>query len=942
MTSFNIKEIASFVEETILTLDLDVSNKESLIETLYECLQTQCSISKIQLSIIVAAILSKLPKNAPVQQEAVVPATVAITEPKWVKNKDELLSSGNVSFMYGMDISNKHAKNFSKDFNPETILKFQDSRDPLDRNFYEYILPNKPVKLFYDIEFYEQYNSETLDSIQHTVIQTSIKALHDMYNVSNIQTSDFAILDSSGQIFDKPDKTFKTSIHIVLTSKVCFDDMKNMKSFFKTVFSKNNKYLPQDVIDDLNIDGGVYGYGCLRMPGSTKKGQNRHLVITTGHEMIDCLIMNVDADKFQILGEAKQQPNKRQKASKKVTFPVSKLYDPNPCIQQMIDTKHPFLLHIADTGNDEWKEYMMFLHRGSVDNDKLVQISKLCPAKFDSEAPSRINSFDDQYKSYTCNCKVKYLLDNIVDLDNLDDIIEHYNYANSKDFEILKNSNRLSKCEELAKSKYSNEIFENFAMHYKDYIRFDDGMFFVFDKHWKEDKYFTFINRLLTGEYWEMYSDKFSQLCGQLCDTDIDEEAGEQITQEAKIYSAVMEKLQNGLAGCAGFKSLLSTKNECIGFSKLFDVDTNYIGFNNGVYDLKEKCFKPHSMDILITKSVGYDFPTECTYRSEINQFFKEVFPDREVRDYMKIFLASTIAGQNKDDLFFFWTGEDNKQTGANGKSTLCNLMKYTLGDYYLAANPAVITTDRGSSKSADPALLQFKSKRFITFQEIEGVVNMKKIKQYTGSDDIEARDLFKSVENFSPTWNLVTCCNTIPDLSEYDGGVTRRVRKIPFESKFVSDIDDEQFEGMQNVFQKNTSLKDEIKNWKSSLMLMLIHWYHEYYEPDTDVLDYANTPDKIKEATGKIFALEHDELEEFLDSHVRPHPDDDMKQYVKFTDIKQQVIMNVGKKYKQKELYEFLRTKYKAYYVKDYDDKSVSGFRQQLTNVIKGHILVF
>ena len=157
-----------------------------------------------------------------------------------------------------------------------------------------------------------------------------------------------------------------------------------------------------------------------------------------------------------------------------------------------------------------------------------------------------------------------------------------------------------------------------------------------------------------------------------------------------------------------------------------------------------------------MTLSTRYDFPLETEHDQEIETFFEQVFPDTNVRHFMKKFLASCLAGWNEYEILCFWTGaNEGKQTGGNGKSALCTLMAKALG-----------------------ICIPNKYRTYGTFH-----------KKYSKQEDIV------------PSWNLVTCCNIMPEFSSTDGGVKRRVRIIPFESKFVDDVDNKQWKDLKHVF---------------------------------------------------------------------------------------------------------------------------------------------
>ena len=203
----------------------------------------------------------------------------------------------------------------------------------------------------------------------------------------------------------------------------------------------------------------------------------------------------------------------------------------------------------------------------------------------------------------------------------------------------------------------------------------------------------------------------------------------------------------------------------------------------------------------------------------------------------MMCFLGSCLSGVVHDELIHFWTGLDrNKQTGSNGKSTFVTLLLKVFGDYGACGHSSIITSKRESASSSNSALMSLKGKRLVTFQEIdnENMINMPVIKSITGNDEVTGRQLYQQQETFLPQWKLIVCANKLPPVSSDDGGTQRRLRNIPFESKFVSDIGNPKWSGMMNIFPIDTSLKMRLDRYRMPLMNRLIAGYNEYKRLNT------------------------------------------------------------------------------------------------------------
>ena len=95
-------------------------------------------------------------------------------------------------------------------------------------------------------------------------------------------------------------------------------------------------------------------------------------------------------------------------------------------------------------------------------------------------------------------------------------------------------------------------------------------------------------------------------------------------------------------------------------FEKKLDDNVYLIGFDNGVYDLKEGQFRPGVPDDYLTLSVGYnyqEFNESDTIIQEIEDFFRTVQPEEDMRKYVLTLLSSYLDGRNRDQKFILWTG---------------------------------------------------------------------------------------------------------------------------------------------------------------------------------------------------------------------------------------------------------------------------------------------
>ena len=74
----------------------------------------------------------------------------------------------------------------------------------------------------------------------------------------------------------------------------------------------------------------------------------------------------------------------------------------------------------------------------------------------------------------------------------------------------------------------------------------------------------------------------------------------------------------------------------------------------------------------------------------ELTQILIQIFPNKELREYMLDHAASTLIGENKNQKFILYTG-----VGGNGKSIWVDLLNLVLGDYADKINIALLNSKK-------------------------------------------------------------------------------------------------------------------------------------------------------------------------------------------------------------------------------------------------------
>lgn len=273
-----------------------------------------------------------------------------------------------------------------------------------------------------------------------------------------------------------------------------------------------------------------------------------------------------------------------------------------------------------------------------------------------------------------------------------------------------------------------------------------------------------------------------------------------------------------------------------------FDADPYLINVLNGTVDLRTGEKRDHDRNDLITKlaPVAYDPEAKAT---EWTNFLERVIPNPAVRHYLMQCVGYSAFGAVWEHMMLILYG-----TGANGKSTFIESIKGVLGDYaHKTHTDALMKKNNGGG--ATPEVVQLKGKRFVFASETgEGDrLAESTIKDITGGDTINARDLYKSPMQFEPSHTLWLSTNHKPRAEGTDFGIRRRLKLIPFMVRIAEEDQDKQ-------------LPEKLRNELSGILNWIIEGAKLYSQQEG-----LEEPEEVKQATGAYFD-EQDKVKQFLD----------------------------------------------------------------------------
>jgi P4 family phage/plasmid primase-like protien len=498
------------------------------------------------------------------------------------------------------------------------------------------------------------------------------------------------------------------------------------------------------------------------------------------------------------------------------------------------------LLNIISEDEKYYNDYNLWLNIGWILQSLITKENK----EYYEEL---YNKFSKQSKSYKSKLDCvenmrKYVQYNYKKL-HINSLIYYALQVNSKrTIELLKNQKKIDYInndeiilsKELTKSLtgIDNDIADYLIQFIKDeYVCVDvkNQIFYYFNGvRWKKDNGTTRLYEWIKMEGSNKYLEEEKKIINILKYIE-DDKRRKEIEKIKELVNMIYKKVRrhsniNLLIQCIGH-GLYNEK-----FLDNLDVNRYLLGFENGIYDLKNRIFREGKPDDYITLSTGMNYPTRSDKekRKEIEEFFSKVHMNEEIKRYNYEQISWSLCGNQEPQICISKTG-----TGANGKSVEAELIQKTLGEYCYKLEGGYLTINKVETNKGDPFMDKLRGVRYVYSVEPQDAnkINSARLKEMTGGDLMQYRLLFSNeIKTFYPQIHLFVYCNKKLDFDGTDTGLQRRIKVVEYQTKFT-DIPKK-----ENEFLKDDKIRDKLDSWKEEFMLMLLEIYdydRKYKEPE-------------------------------------------------------------------------------------------------------------
>lgn len=351
------------------------------------------------------------------------------------------------------------------------------------------------------------------------------------------------------------------------------------------------------------------------------------------------------------------------------------------------------------------------------------------------------------------------------------------------------------------------------------------------DNNVRKGELFKWVN--ITGDDSSLYAilEKQSNIFGDISDSFRCALNAEKDKDRAKLLRDRMNnsiKAQSKMKTRSFLTSVINSLSHKLNSRQFaFDLDKNglILGVGNGVLLLgAEPRLITTFHEYPISQYTDADYlpynPADAN-QARFLQTYREIFTNKEVRHFMRMYIATGCLGTPKADYLVILTG-----AGRNGKTILCEDISAAIGEHYsVLACPSLITMPSRDPNAPNSAFMALKNKRLAIYSETgaEDTLNDKMLKKVVSSEKKTGNEKFQKQENFDTFATNLLATNHMPlpkQTSASEFAIWRRIYAWRIETLYV--------DNPMGEFEKKADSKAKFRKndhaYRSAVLSVMIH----------------------------------------------------------------------------------------------------------------------
>jgi P4 family phage/plasmid primase-like protien len=235
------------------------------------------------------------------------------------------------------------------------------------------------------------------------------------------------------------------------------------------------------------------------------------------------------------------------------------------------------------------------------------------------------------------------------------------------------------------------------------------------------------------------------------------------------------DRIQNAI-------TIAGTDSEVLVRAIELDAEPNNLCTPEGIVNLRtgevRPAIKGHDLNTRQTSVAPASMETP-----QWDAFLREIIEDEDRMGYLQELFGAALFGDSRYHVLPVFVG-----TGANGKSTIIDVIAGILNDYSATMPENFLLDTTGNAHPADIARLRGVRLAVASETRPDGKFNESRVKMLTGGDTLSARFMGQNFFDFKPTHTLFMAVNHLPEVKSGGDGFWRRLRKIDFRKTIPAD----------------------------------------------------------------------------------------------------------------------------------------------------------
>jgi len=745
---------------------------------------------------------------------------------------------------------------------------------------YELIPDDVPVKFYFDIDIKEDYDP-TLPSflnVMHPVIEMAKDCIRD-YVVNIVKTEPvFAVKSANSECFmcskDHIEK-LAVSLHLIVDNVVVLKSdqdkiVKKLNQYARQKYVDLDDYIGKGKNDEVKtlFDESVYSRKRkMRSPYATKEGENRPFILEEGTFEQSCIsaFIPADATLYQLPAEPVRAVQPINDVISTSSGSVNRLAFESGLLSGLLNT--------ASTQYTPWRNvgFALKYEFGHEEGWPLFdEFSKLCSSKYDVHSNKE---FWDNIKPDHSN-PVKFgtimQLMKEADIDKFKTLQGQLKEATDDtpkgcvitlEEEETPVPKRYISLETLDKGE--NDIARHISKTLIEILVFCNNKWFLFDKNtclWR-----SILNpsaMIITTIQTYIDHTKISILKQKL-DTD-DEEEKKKFTNFEKKYNEFYKQVGKG-----GFTSqIIKILQDYLfdgEFERKLDTTPYLVAYKNGLYDLKTGKFrKGIKYTDYLTQTIPYNYEsaTETDITAVKNELLKICNNNPQHLEYYLSSLGYAMTGDSSREQSF-WNIRGQK--ACNGKSVVFDALINIIPNYIVKMESDIFEVNYGSRHKE---ISTWKGVRIGYINELSKKRQDENVlKELADGTCMRFKVMYGGMDTMPITLKLWIVGNSTMKVNA-DNGIKRRLKMLQFDSEFVADLDEDNFETGQFKKDLNFGMLLQTK-YKHALMELIYQYSKKYVDNHYKLCDY---PKAWLEECEDV-ARDNNKFEEYFYNHFEIDP---------------------------------------------------------------------